>query len=401
MRILVFGINYAPELTGIGKYTAEMCEWLASKKHSVTAITANPYYPEWSIHPGYKNWYSKQNEQGVEVLRSPIYIPKKVSGLSRIIHELSFVCSCSVQWIRVLFRKKYDTVICIAPPFYTGLYAYFYGFLKGAKSIYHIQDLQVDAAQELGLIKSQIIINVLRSLEKWILSRVDITTSISDGMISKIATKNEKAKIVALPNWVDIDFIKPLSKEESLRAELGFDKEDFIVLYSGNLGEKQGLEIIIDAAKNLRMKYAKIKFLICGEGAYRNELVRLAEGSDNIFFKSLQPYNKLPGLLASADIHLILQKRAAADLVLPSKLTSIAASGGFSLVAAEENTSLYETVTQYEIGLIIEPENAESLEDGIEKSYTLDLNVYEKNARTYAEEYLNKDKILNNFVLEL
>ncbi|MDE1190776.1 MAG: WcaI family glycosyltransferase [Arachidicoccus sp.] len=406
MRILIYGINYAPELTGIGKYTGEMAEWLAKKGHEVHVITAMPYYPEWKVHEKYKGkkWFTEVLND-VHVHRCPMYVPAEVNSKKRIIHEFSFVLSTSVYWMKFLFGKKFDIVFCIAPPFHLGYNPVFYKFFRRSRLIYHIQDLQVDAAKDLGMINNRAFLNLMFGMEKWLMKKSTKVSSISNGMIKKIKAKGiPDSKIIFFPNWVDDAVVYPLSKEDSLRRELNIDMETKVILYSGNLGEKQGLEIIIEAAKEY-LNNKDILFLICGSGGGKEKLMQLANdaGLQNIRFLPLQPYEKLSALLAVADIHLVLQKKSAADLVMPSKLTGILAAGGYALVAAEKGTSLYEVIDTYQAGAIIEPESVYSLKEGIAQAVGNPQNFLQvkKNAREYAEKFLAKEHILHNFGQEL
>lgn len=404
MRILIYGINYYPELTGIGKYTGEMGPWLAKQGHTVEVITAPPYYPEWEIHPAYqgKGWHTEQIE-GVTVHRSPLYTPKTVSSGKRILHEFSFVASSLPYWLKALFGKRYDVVICMAPAFHLGFIALAYSRLRGVPFVYHIQDLQVDMAKELGMLKNQPFLSVLTKAEKIILNGCTAVSTISEGMIRKIIAKGIPAsKCVLFPNWVDRAFIRPLPVSESLRGRFGLQHTDRVVLYSGSLGEKQGLDIILTVADRLR-HHNDLYFLIVGSGGAEQKLVELAnvQQLDHVRFFPLQPYEQLSALLATADIHLVLQRQSASDLVLPSKLTGILAAGGFSLITAVPGTSLYTLVDTHKVGLIIEPESADALQAGIEKALTFDLTPYRQNARRYAESYIDKDAILKAFEGEL
>lgn len=400
MRILIFGINYAPELTGIGKYTGEMCSWLALKGHEVAVVTAPPYYPEWEIDVNYKGkrWH-KEKLDGVTIYRVPLYVPKEVTSKKRIVHEFSFLGGVFPRWFALLLKKKYDVVININPPFHLGFFAMLYAKLKGAKLITHIQDLQIDAAKDLGMIKSKILLRLMFKSERYILKHSDAVSSISLGMKRKIMAKGvSEQEYIMFPNWVDEDMVRPLSKEESLRKEWGIPSTDHVILYSGNLGEKQGLEIIIEAAEHFK-HLADVRFIIVGTGGAKARLQQLAETKAlrNVFFYPLQAYEKLSALLATADIHLVLQKKSAADLVMPSKLTGILAAGGCSLVTALQDTTLYEVIADDQLGFLVEPESTESLITGLNTMLTSDLRGYRTRARKYAIDKLSKNKIMLNF----
>jgi len=400
MRILIFGINYSPELTGIGKYTGEMGSWLATHGHDVHVVTAVPYYPEWEVHKDYKGKYwHTENIDGAQVHRIPLYVPKNVSSAKRIIHEFSFVLGILPVWFKLLFSKKFDIVFCIAPPFHLGILPLLYSKIKGVPMITHIQDLQVDAAKELGMIKNKTFLNLMFSMERFILKHSNKVSTISLGMQLKINGKGITAdKQMLFPNWVDEKNIMPLSKEQSLRTDFGLKDTDKVILYSGNLGEKQGLEVIIDVAKQYKDR-KDVFFLIVGSGGGKEKLEESVREADlkQVRFFPLQPYNKLSALLATADVHLVLQKKSAADLVMPSKLTGILAGGGCAIVTAEPGTSLYVVVNQYKMGILIEPESVQSLCDGIEYVLNNDITEYKVNARKYAEAFLSKEGILLDF----
>jgi colanic acid biosynthesis glycosyl transferase WcaI len=400
MRILIFGINYSPELTGIGKYTGEMGSWLAQQGHDVHVVTAMPYYPEWEVHDKYKGkkWFTEVID-GAKVHRVPLYVPKEVNSKKRIIHEFSFVVSIMPYWLKFLFSKKFDVVFCAAPPFHLGLFPLLYSKLRGVPMISHIQDLQVDAAKELGMINNKTFLNLMFSLERFILKKSTKVSTISLGMELKIAAKGIKPeKQVMFPNWVDEKNIRPLSKEASLRSEFRIGLEDKVVLYSGNLGEKQGLESIIEAAL-LYKDRTDVYFIIVGSGGAKDKLEQMVKDNnlERVKFYPLQPYEKLSALLATADVHLVLQKKSAADLVMPSKLTGILAAGGCAIVTAEPGTSLYTVMKQHDMGILCEPENAAQLADSINVAITTNLSPYKNNARAYAEKYLSKEGILKTF----
>ncbi len=403
MKILIYGINFSPELTGTGKYNGEMAEWFAENGHEVEVITTYPYYPEWKISKAYKNnqWIVEKS-QNLTIKRCPTYIPKKVTSVSRIFHELSFLFSSLRFWIPSYFTK-YDVIISVAPPMLMGIYPAIYGFFrKKTITVYHIQDLQIDVAKELRMIKNKLVLLALENVERWILSRTKVISSISKGMRDKILFKghNIEKKYVMLPNWVDTDFIKPLTPSISLMNRLSFTKEDFIILYSGNLGEKQGLELILDVAKEV-LYIKDIKFLICGSGAVKEKLIamKVQSGLHNVFFQELLPYDELPQLMSIGKIHLVIQKKGAGDLVMPSKLTTILASGGLAIITAEPETSLFNIVKDDNIAVCISGENSQILKEAILSIYDNQENydAIKANALQYALRYLNKNAVLTDF----
>ncbi|CAM4197852.1 WcaI family glycosyltransferase [Zobellia nedashkovskayae] len=410
-RILFIGYNFAPELTGIGKYSGEMMEWLAGQGHDCTVLTAYPYYPHWEIQQPYRKnrfWYKKEVQHfdsggTLKVIRCPMYVPHQPSGLKRMLLDTSFSAAAFARMQPLLFQKKYDWVISIAPSFQSGLLGSLYKNLRGAKHLHHIQDLQIEAAQDLGLIKNPRLLKLLYGTERYIFRHTDVVSSISDGMIDRIAKKAEKP-LLFFPNWTGTDSFFPMTESGGmLKEKFGFNADDWVVLYSGAIGEKQGLEAILHTAKTLEA-HKNLKFAICGTGPYKKTLQNIAEEMQltNISFLPLQPKADFNAFLNMANLHLVIQKKKASDLVMPSKLTTILAVGGLALITANEESSLNKVVRKHNMGLLVDAENQKALNDGILKAFqSNENNSIRKAARTYAEQYLAIDKIMGAFEKEL
>lgn len=400
MRILFYSISYLPEVAGSGRFNGEMTKWLAEHGHEVDVITAQPYYPEWKVRDDYrgKGWFTEKSGR-LTVYRTPLYVPKRVTGTTRVLHELSFAFNSLVHWGRLLF-KKYDVLIGICPPLQAGLLPYTFSRLKRTPFVFHIQDLQVDTARNLGMIKNEFLLSLLDRIERYLLCNADRVSSISEGMKRNILSKGtapERYRMIK--NWVDVDAFRPLSQAQSLRTELGFSATDRIALYAGNLGEKQGLEMLIDVAILLR-RQPDIKIVIIGEGVARERLQEAArqKSLSNLLFFSVLPYEQVPRALAMADVHLVIQRRATSDLVMPSKLTNIMAAGGASIVSSDKGTSLSDIIVINQVGWIVEPEEAILLADAIISAVASPLlRQYRLNARKYAEEHLSEGTVLPRF----
>lgn len=404
-RILLIGGNYFPEPTGIGKYNGEMVKWLAGEGHSCTVITTFPYYPHWKVqHPYDKNrfWFKTERvafsgNNFVTVIRCPHYVPRIPTGINRMISEFSFFFTAYLALLVLLFKKKYDNVITVAPPFAIGLLGILYTKIRGGKSLYHIQDLQVDAARDLDMIKSDLVVRICLSIEKFIIKHADCVSTISTGMIEKVKIKCKK-EVLLFPNWVDIDSFYPVNRKNELKTRYGFNIDDRIILYAGAIGHKQGLETILQAAKAVEEK-THIKFAICGSGPYKDKLIEYKNemGLKNVHFLPLQPLDIFNSFLNMADIHLVIQKIGASDLVLPSKLSAILAVGGVPIVTASKGTSLHDIMSAVDMGILIEPENLLSLVSAINNTKDIEIEKKGKNARSYAERNLCKQKILSGF----
>ncbi|WP_373515406.1 WcaI family glycosyltransferase [Persicitalea sp.] len=401
MRFLLYSYNFSPEKTGIGKYNGELADWLAKQGHSVDVITTNPYYPEWRVHGDYRSRQWRTERHGnLTVYRCPMYIPSEMSGKKRLLSDLSFLLFSAFLWLRVFFKRRYDVVIGVCPSLFVGFYPALYKAIRGGIFVYHIQDMQLDAAIQLGLIKNNLLIRLLRWAEGQFFRQATFVSSISSGMKANILGKGlSQEKYLMLENWVDTDFIKPLSQAETveLRKELGLSPTDRVILYSGNMGEKQGLEIIVEAAEKLT-NHSDWKFVLCGDGARKDHIVALAKGLSNVVFTNLIAYERLPELLSLAEVHLVPQKRAAADLVLPSKMGGILAAGGLAIVAADKGTSLFDLIDSHDLGILIEPENVQQLVNAIELGLSQNNDALKVRTRQYARKYLNIDNVLKKFV---
>jgi putative colanic acid biosynthesis glycosyltransferase WcaI len=402
MRVLIHGINYFPELIGIGKYTGEMAEWLSSKGVSVSVVTAPPYYPDWKVGYGYScSKYTFENIDGVDVWRCPLWIPKHKTGFKRILHLLSFSASSFPIMLKQISWKP-DVLIVLEPTFFCVPFSLMVAKLSRAKSWLHIQDFEIDAGFKMGLLSGKILHSILKHIERFIIKQFDRVSSISGKMLERLINdKIPYEKCVIFPNWVDTEKIFPLSESTLFRKEWGIDDDTVIVLYSGNMGEKQGLEIIIETARKLLDDHG-ILFVLCGNGADRKRLVRMRDGMKNIIFLPVQPLEQFNQLLNAADIHLLPQRNDVEDLVMPSKLTGILASGGFAITNARKETELSKVVLEAG-GMVCNSGDSSEISKLI-KNISRDKASNSGRtikARSYAELNFSKEKILNNFYKEL
>lgn len=405
MKILVYGINYSPELTGIGKYTGEMVEWMVQQGHEVRVITAPPYYPEWQVGAKYSSWRYRRENGDATVWRCPLYVPKQPSTLKRLIHLGSFAFS-SFFPLMAQRRWKPDRIIGVVPTLFCTPGMRLLAKLSGARTLLHIQDYEVDAMLGLGMAgngRAGKVAKLASAFERSGLHNVDNVSTISRSMMNKACEKGvAPEKVIFFPNWSEVSRFRevPETLVMALRQRLGLPDERKIILYSGNIGEKQGLESVITAAEQLREQ--PWLFAIVGQGGGKARLEKMVDerGLDNVKFLPLQSYEDLPALLAIGDCHLVIQKRGAADAVLPSKLTNILAVGGNAVITAEPQTELGQLCLDNPgIAVCVTPESVPSLVDGIEQA----LKMPKRNvvARAWAERSLDKEHVLNQFIADI
>jgi colanic acid biosynthesis glycosyl transferase WcaI len=398
MRFLIYGINFSPELTGIGKYTGEMAQWLARRGHTVTAVTALPYYPQWKIQKGYpKFFYRRETIAGVRVIRCPLWVPMKLTALQRILHLVSF--SLTSFWLVFwkALRERPDVMITIEPSFLCAPVLWLAAKLSRSKTWLHVQDFELDAAFELHLLRGSLFRRVVMAVERFFMGRFDKVSSISERMVQQLSQKEVKPERQFLfPNWVDTEAIYPHERCNGLRRSLGLSGEHTVVLYAGNMGRKQGLEIIIEAAHALKDR-SDIRFVMCGDGSVRPELEKLAERRDNIYWLPLQPLERLNELLSMADIHLLTQRSQLGICWMPSKLTAMMANGRPVVATADPDSPVAHVVK--ECGEVVSPGNRDQFVQAI-VNLTADIprrQALGEAARRYAVSHWHKENVLTAF----
>lgn len=401
MRILFLGLNYAPERIGIGAYSSGLCQDLAGLGHEVRVIAGKPYYPNWEVFDGYRGSWQRGVENGVDVTRCPIYVCSNPTGIRRIIHYASFVAASAFPVLWSAIRHRPDLVITVMPSLMSAPLAAIAARIARAKSWLHIQDYEVEAAIATGLVKpASRLARIATRVEHAIIRMFDRVSSISPEMCERLRDIGvAENKITEFRNWAEIDAIQPMTTASPFRTEWDI-RTPHVALYSGNIGNKQGIEIIVDAARLLRHR-ADITFLICGDGSKREELQKYADGLDNVRFHGLQPMERLSDLLGLATIHLLPQSSHAADLVLPSKLTNMLASGRPVVATAAAGTGLAREVEG--CGIVTSPGDAQAFASAIE---TLMADAdrhreYSTAARTRAEKAWHRHNIIGTIEARL
>ncbi|MEW5725797.1 MAG: WcaI family glycosyltransferase, partial [Thermodesulfobacteriota bacterium] len=306
---------------------------------------------------------------------------------------------------QILWRPQ--VVMVIEPTVFCAPQAWLTARLSGAKAWLHIQDLEIDAAFALGILPSSLLSRIISGLDSWLMRRFDRVSTISRGMMARLKSKGvPPERMFFLPNWADTERMQPdYEKAKDFRRKHEIGPEDFVVLYSGNLGLKQGLEIVLEAASELKDEN-RLLFILCGDGPAKTDLETKAHQKNltNVRFLPVQPNEDLAAMLSAADVHLVIQKRGAADLVMPSKMTNILAVGGLAVITADENTELGRLVKDNPgIAVLIEPESSDAL---IQTLRNL-ISPGEKRggpvaaARKYAEEHMDREAVLGRFHNEM
>ena len=285
---------------------------------------------------------------------------------------LTFAVSAAPVVIWRILRSRPHIVICVEPTLFSAPAVVAAAKMVGARCILHVQDLEIDAAFNVGHLKGYWLQKLATVFERLMLRRFKLIITISERMRKKIADKGvPENSIIVLRNWVNISNIKRIDGPNSFRAKLGIAPQDFVVLYAGQIGPKQALYLLLEAALKCG-DGSGIQFVVAGDGPTKQSLVATYGRAPNIHFLPVQAEELLCELLNLADLHVLTQDRGAADLVLPSKLGGMLASGRLVLVMADPGTELHDLL--YGTAIIVPTGDVHALEDAIKSVSTQRLN---------------------------
>ena len=365
MRILIYSYNYHPEPIGIAPLMTELAEGLVKRGHQVRVITAMPNYPQRCIYKDYRGkLFSTTKHNGVRVQRSFVWVKPQPGLIDRILLDGSFVLTSIFQ---ALNGWRPDVIFTTVPPLPVSVPATLLGLLYGVPVVLNLQDILPEAAVKVGLLTNKTLIRVFEFLERFAYRSATAVSVISDGFADNLCHKDvPKHKITVIPNWVDVDFIRPLPKESSYFRKVHNLHDKFVVMYSGNIALTQGLETVIRAAARLR-HIPEIAFVIVGEekALAALEQICLSCGADNVLLVPFQPREQLPQMLAAADVCLVVQKRNVVSFNMPSKIQVLLASSRAIIASVPMMGEAARTISRSRGGLVIPPEDPEKLAEAI------------------------------------
>ena len=414
MNVLILSLNFLPEKVGIGRYSGEMAHWLAARGHRVAVLTAPPYYPQWQIQQPYRNRFVTEHQGALEIRRAPLWVPHQPGALARLLHLASFSLSALVLLLQRLGDPP-DRLIVVAPALFSALPALLFRRIcrwlgQPLPCLLHVQDFELDAAFELGFLRQPLLRSLATGFEAWLLRRFDAVSTLTRAMAQRLHHKGVAPHAIRLfPNWVHCDdFTAQLPAHSAtqclpLRHELGIPANAVVALYAGSMGRKQGLEILVSAARQLP-QLDQLWWVFCGEGPSRPVLELACTALSRVLFLPLQEDARFCRLMQVADLHLLPQQAGAADLVMPSKLLAMLASGRPVVASAPVGTELARVLRgKPPTGLLTPPGDGLALAKAVEQ---LVLNPALRQqlgeaARQQARQHWDRDGVLSRFEQDL
>jgi colanic acid biosynthesis glycosyl transferase WcaI len=383
MKVLILSINYWPEVTGIGAFTTYRAEHLAAAGHRVEVCTSFPYYPEWKVPAPYTGRIAFSEERnGVRIVRSYIYVPNPVTAFKRVLHEASFIASST---IRAVGRERPDVLLVVSPPLGLAAAAILLSRIWRIPYVFDVEDLQPDAAADLGMLPVWAV-KFLYKVEDAAYRYARVVTTLTPSMRKRIMDKGVAAEKVELLEPRMDDSLVDLLPEEGNAFRRCYDLgEKFLVTHSGNMGVKQGLDVVLDAAA-LNRNDDSMLFLFVGNGADCERIQRRAAEMNlqNVRFFPLLDQKGFRGLLAASGVCLVTQQQSVSEIAFPSKVVTYLAAGRPILASVNPDCEVASVVRESGAGRVVQAEEPEALTFALRQMRDQDLSKFGENARQYA-----------------
>lgn len=359
LKLVVLCPHFAPDTAPTGEVITRIVLELAARGHELHVVTALPWYREHRIEDGWDGkWVRRERTDWGSITRvHPFPGTDKRNLVRRALGFAGFSVLAGLETLRAGGTGRVDAVIAMSPPLTLGLTGWVTHLVRRGPLVFNIQDVFPDAAVETGAITNRRIIAAARWLEKVSYHRSAAVTVLSDDLRDNVAAKVAPAhrqKVRVIPNFVDTDFIRPADRMTSFRAELGIGTEP-VVLYAGNVGFSQSLEMVLDAAT----RFPDVAFVINGDGAAAASLREQASSSPNVRFTGYQPKSRVPEVLATGDIHLVPLRKGLGRVSVPSKTYSILAAGRPVLAAIDPGTEVPRMLAASGGGVAVPPDELE------------------------------------------
>ena len=358
LRLIVLCPHFEPDMAPTGVVMTRIVHELAARGHELHVVTSLPWYRKHQVETGWAGalWRIEKTTWG-SISRVQPFAGQTKSNLVR--RAVGFILFSYFVGLRALFAggfwRRADGVLAMSPPLTLGLIGWHTKLFRGGKLVFNIQDVFPDAAVETGAISNQRVIAAASWLERVSYRRSDSVVLLSDDLANNVQRKLDQKfhkRIRVIPNFVDTQAIVPMSRLTNYRRELGVD-ESLVVMYAGNVGFSQSLELMIEAARVL----PNVIFVINGEGAARKSLEAKAHALSNVKFGDYQDASRLSEVLATGDLHVVPLRRGLGSVSVPSKTYSILAAGRPICAAIDLDTEVPRILAAANAGVCVEPDN--------------------------------------------
>lgn len=384
--VLVVGLNYAPEPTGNAPYTTKLAEGLARTGHTVEVLTGYPHYPNWRIADGYTGLSTKQLINGVSVNRLRHTVPHVPRTVNRLLMEVTFGLHTALRrW------SEHDVVLVVSPGLFSSAFAVAKARLKGVPVAIWIQDLYSRGLEETGGSRS------LTKAMKWVESRIlractgvtVIHGRFRDYVVDELDVSRDNVDVIR--NWTHIQH-DPIFDREAVRARLGWSSEETIALHAGNMGVKQGLENVVEAARLADAFGSRVKFVLLGDGNRREALHVAGEGIRSLSFLKPLGDREYSEALRAADVLIVNERPELREMSVPSKLTSYFATGLPVVAATHSESATADEIRASGAGILVDPQRPSALLRGVERLRDNPVEAQDLGARgpVYASKVLSE-----------
>jgi glycosyltransferase involved in cell wall biosynthesis len=356
-RVLVVGINYAPEHTGIAPYTTQAADFLAARGAEVFVLAGVPHYPHWTVPSGYRGRARTDERHGaVEVRRLRHTVPRRQTALSRSLYEGTFGLHVAGQ--RLPWQP--EVVLAVVPSLFGAIAAARIARRHGAPLVLWVQDLMGAATAQSGIAGGGRLARITQGLESWAIRRAAAVLVVSEAFRRHLVREGaDPRRVTVVPNWTHV--VSGLSDREAVRTRLGWDEEETVALHSGNMGLKQGLGNVVDAARLAAERGEQIRFVLMGDGSQRAALELLAADVPSLSMLPPASADDFAEVLGAADVLLVNERASARDMSLPSKLTSYFSVGVAVVAAVPDGGGTATEVERSGGGWVVPPDDPEAL----------------------------------------
>ncbi|MEX0768477.1 MAG: glycosyltransferase family 4 protein [Microthrixaceae bacterium] len=360
MNLLILCPHFAPDLAPTGDVMTSIVGALAERGHHIHVITSLPWYRDHAVEPGWgaRAWRTERTPWG-KITRLHPFPTDKANIPARAAAFGGFTGLATVA--ALLSRQRPDAVMVMSPPLPLGVSGWLTARTRRSPFVFNIQDVFPDVAVELGAITNPRVIAVASWLEKFLYKKSQAVTVLSEDLRVNVVNKlqgNHPERVHVIPNFVDTERIQPAPRENPYRSEFGLTGKT-VVLYAGNVGLSQSLDLLVEAARR-NQDSKDLIFVINGGGSALEALQGSAIGLENMRFIPMQPRERLPELLAAGDIHVVPLKRGLAKSSVPSKLYSILAAARPVLASVDSGTEVAETIKRAGAGRSVAPEDLDA-----------------------------------------